>query len=166
MLDRIHKIAEIIAAFAIVGSLVFVGIQMQQNTEALKISATQASMSNWQEATLSVASNEVLVDAITIAGRKDSATWSPQERYRLVSYATSSMKGLELNYLRWLEGNLSDDLWTATRYGFINFIGNHPYTETVWRNDVSGNFTPQFQSLIEALIAESRTLNHSRSGAE
>lgn len=35
MLDRIHKISEIIAAFAIVGSLIFVGIQVDQNTQAI-----------------------------------------------------------------------------------------------------------------------------------
>ena len=33
MLDRIHKIAEIVAAFAIVGSLIFVGIQIRQVAE-------------------------------------------------------------------------------------------------------------------------------------
>ena len=36
MLDRIHKISEIVAAFAIVASLIFVGVQVSQITGALK----------------------------------------------------------------------------------------------------------------------------------
>ena len=52
MLDRIHKIAEIVAAFAIVGSLLFVGIQMQQNTEALETGLEQNASHRWQEINL------------------------------------------------------------------------------------------------------------------
>jgi hypothetical protein len=44
MLDRIHKISEIVAAAAIVGSLIFVGIQMNQNTSALRASFIQSSI--------------------------------------------------------------------------------------------------------------------------
>jgi hypothetical protein len=44
MLDRIHKIAEILAAVAIVFSLVFVGLQIKQNTRAI---ASQEDSSVW-----------------------------------------------------------------------------------------------------------------------
>lgn len=37
MLGRVHKIADIVAAFAVVGSLIFVGIQLQQSTKAMRL---------------------------------------------------------------------------------------------------------------------------------
>jgi hypothetical protein len=44
MLDRVYKIAEILAAVAIVFSLVFVGLQIKQNTQAI---ASQEDSSVW-----------------------------------------------------------------------------------------------------------------------
>ena len=165
MLDRIHKSAESVAAFAIVGSLVFVGIQMQQNTSALKSTAAQSSLANWQGATLTVATNDILIDTITIAGHQPSADWSPQDHYRLLSYTTSSMKAMERHYMRRLEGNLSDEVWAATRRGFLNFLVNNPYVETLWLQQVSESFTPSFQELIQTLFAESKALSSSQSSA-
>ncbi|HIF10214.1 MAG TPA: hypothetical protein EYQ81_10505 [Sneathiellales bacterium] len=44
MLERIHKIAEVLAAVAIAFSLVFVGLQIKQNTRAI---ASQEDSSVW-----------------------------------------------------------------------------------------------------------------------
>lgn len=44
MLDRVHKISEIVASFAIVASLIFVGLQVNQNTRAI---GDQEDNSNW-----------------------------------------------------------------------------------------------------------------------
>lgn len=62
MLDRAHQIADIVAAFAVVGSLIFVGIQLQQNAKAMGVENRQSAMNGWNETTLAVATNEQLAE--------------------------------------------------------------------------------------------------------
>ena len=46
-LDSIHKVGELTAAVAVVISLVFVGIQVRQNTEIQKQLATRSLARDW-----------------------------------------------------------------------------------------------------------------------
>ena len=49
-LDCIHKVGELTAAVAVVISLVFVGIQVRQNTEIQKQLATRSLARDWNTA--------------------------------------------------------------------------------------------------------------------
>ena len=63
MLDRFHKVSEIVASFAIVGSLIFVGIQVNQNTNATRVSNAQAAMQVWSDHAMAMATSESLAQA-------------------------------------------------------------------------------------------------------
>ena len=164
-LQDIYFIAEIIGVAAVVASLVFVGKQLAQNTRALQLTAAQANTADWTATPKWVAGDEAMIDAITIVGHQPQDTWSPRDFTRLSSFAVVSLKNLELNYLNWADGNLSDELWFAARDGAINFFATNPYIELLWRQGLSANFPARYQAQVDELftqaaaeLAEKKTL--------
>ena len=87
MLDRIHKIAEIVAAAAIVGSLVFVGMQMLQNNRIAIANAEIDIRNNFAPM------NDAIMNAPQIAKFMTMeptalAELSPEEQLRLTAFLT------------------------------------------------------------------------------
>jgi hypothetical protein len=151
-LQDIYFIAEIVGVVAVVASLVFVGKQMAQNTKALRLTAAQANTADWTATPKWIANNEDLIDAVSCAGLQPQETWSVQDATRLGSFTVISLKNLELNFLNWSDGNLSDELWFAARDGAINFFATSPFIEILWRQGLSRNFPPRFQSQVEEIF--------------
>jgi hypothetical protein len=154
MLDRIHKIAEIVAAFAIVGSLVFVGIQMQQNTSALRNSAALENAASWQNIGLALSTNTELLEAWISFARIDPSPTTDEAR--MFNISSTMLKSVEFNYLQWLDGNLSDDLWFAVREGLVSQFEVQSFYEIMWSTGGQRTFTPQFQSLFDEVMAEAK----------
>ncbi len=100
-MDRVHKISEIIASFAIVASLLFVGLQVSQNTDALKDNAVQTSAASWQEITLTLATDEGLMNAWLAQIPETEIT---VDDMRMLNLMAAMLKAAELNYLMWLDG--------------------------------------------------------------
>ena len=92
------------------------------------------------------------MDAITIVGHQPLDTWSPRDFMRLSSFTIVSLKNLELNYLSWADGNLSDELWFGARDGAIAYLAANPFIEQLWHQGLSDNFPPRYQAQIEELL--------------
>ena len=78
-LEDIYFIASIIAAFSVVISLVFVGLQVRQNTSATKAAAAQAVHSNFAAWYTSLQSDPALL-SLGIKGLKDYSALSESEK--------------------------------------------------------------------------------------
>jgi hypothetical protein len=154
MLDRFHKVSEIIAAFAIVGSLVFVGLQVSQNTGALKMSAAQTSATNWQNISLALATDATLSEAWL---EKSGGRMTVSEM-RLFNLISATLKSMDLNYLLWLDGNLSDDIWLPLRATLVAQVSVQPYYEEFW--NISGGmfFSPQFRDQYAKILVEAKKM--------
>jgi hypothetical protein len=158
MLDRVHKVSEIVAAFAIVSSLIFVGLQLSQNTDALKSNAAQVSAATWQDLTMEMAANEQLANIWTnsiIQLPLISEAASAVDTLRLTLICTANLKSMETNFRQWNNGNLSDDLFEAARQGFIFSLMIQPHYEAMLSGPGRSAYIPQFidfydESLIEA----------------
>ena len=161
MLDRFHKISEIVAAFAIVGSLIFVGLQLNQNTEALEHSATQANATNWQDILLTMATNEGLQDTwlrtLSVKGDFESLE-TDRDTIRMVFFVQALMRSLEFDYHQWLDGNLSDERWATTRSGLLNVLAIQPGVREVWVNTRNVNFSPTFSAMVDEVVLEAEAM--------
>jgi hypothetical protein len=165
MLDRIHKIAEIVAAFAIVGSLIFVGMQMQQNTSAIRSSAAQANSDSWQNLTLALANNPKLAEiwaANVITPENFTGQVSP-ELVQIASYVGANVKSMETNYHQWLSGNLSDELFYAARSGFVFQLEIQPLMVRFLTAASMVAYTDSFIAFTQEALAEAKT-NRARRG--
>jgi hypothetical protein len=158
MLDRIHKISEIFAAFAIVGSLIFVGVQVNQNTSALRNSATQANADSWQNIALSMANNTKLAEiwAATIITPENFEGQPSPDLVQISAFITANVKSMEANYHQWLNGNLSDELFFAARSGFVFQLGVQPLMEQFLTSPGTGAYTDSFMAFAREALAEAK----------
>ena len=102
-LDRIHQVSEIVASVAIVASLIFVGTQVSQNTNALKLNAATTNAANWQSLLIARASDRDVIKSFIESLEAPEGTALPEvEEVRLGHFLTADLKSAELNYLQWL----------------------------------------------------------------
>ena len=148
MLDRIHKIAEFIAAFAIVGSLVFVGIQLNQNTDALRVTVGESYVDKWLDAHRTVIGDDVLALAII----KQSANiddYSELEWVKKSSFAHLTMRQSEYMHRQYLLGNLDEQFWQSWYEGTVNALKD-PFFKVVLQQG-SRRYSPDFIALTEEI---------------
>ena len=159
MLDRIHKISEIVGAIALVASLIFVGIQISQNTEATRISNSQNALNSWNDITLAITTDDAL------QRRQYEGTY-PELRAlfeydpdlaRMQSWLFAGVKAVESNYLQWLQGNLSDDLWHGYRSTFVTLLASSQDMAIYWENNGHTHSEP-FRNLVSELEPEAAAL--------
>ncbi len=155
-LEQLYYVGELVGVLAIIASLIFVGMQMRQNTRALKSNAAQASAADYSRTPLAVATNPALIETLTTAGNQPPGRCSAHYATCLGAFAISTLKNLELNYLQWIDGNLSDELWVATKDGATDFIGGSPYISILWQQGMSRNFTASFQQVFRELAEKSK----------
>ena len=101
MLDRVHKIAEIIAAFAIVGSLIFVGLQLNQNTQAIAAQEDSSTYLPWFTFYQMVVSSPDFADILVRGQAGGLEVLSEAEKVRFSQYHFSYFSIWEQNYRAW-----------------------------------------------------------------
>jgi len=167
MLDRFHKLSEIVAAFAIVGSLIFVGVQVNQNTSALRNSAAQANSDSWQNLTLALANNPKIAEvmAAAVITPEDFPGQPAPELLQVSAYLGANIKSMETNYHQWLSGNLSDELFFAARAGFVFQLEINPLMEQLLTGPSTVSYTERFMAFVREALAEARANRASRTRA-
>lgn len=152
MLDRIHKISEIVAAFAIVASLIFVGVQVSQNTGALKATVASDMMSNWINVMAPFTTDSEFVEAqIQFAQAEGPDDISDEAMVRLLGFWGGGMKNAEFSYYRHLSGDMEDGLWLAMRNAALRPFNSAVMREAIWPS-IRLELSPQFVQRMEAAI--------------
>ena len=134
MLDRFHKISEIIAAFALVASLLFVGVQIRQNTDATRISNAQAAFQTWSDQGMAKASSQslsrILHDSMYPQARE--VFTIDAEELRLQMHQTAMLKVNEVLFLQWQQGHLSDEIWSGYRTTLVGMFATYEGLNNIW----------------------------------
>ena len=155
MLDRFHKISEIVAAFALVASLLFVGVQISQNTDATRVSNAQAAFQTWSEQGLAVAASDslsqILIDSMYPEAR--TALSVNTDYMRLQNYQAAVLKTNEVLFLQWKNGHLSDDVWHGYRSTLVWMFASYEGLNQLW-GQLRGTYSPEFVAHIDQLRVE------------
>lgn len=130
LLEQLSYLAEIISVIAVVISLIYVGIQIKQNTRAVKSSTLQ----NITEAQLNV--NALIAadgDLADIIFKAATGTGNDQgvDKFRFTSWMHMAIRSLENAYYQHQQGALDDRNWKALcrQYGPILHAG---FNKTYW----------------------------------
>jgi hypothetical protein len=129
-LENFALIAEIVAAAAVVVSLLFVGMQLRENTAAVRANSSQQSFDSSREFLLNIALDEDL-SRIRQAGSADPSSLTPLEyqRYNLVEYG--NLIYYQSIWIQWTLGAVDDRAWQHYKRLLCNgFTG--PGTRLVW----------------------------------
>ena len=111
-LDSLAKTAEIVGAFAVVLSLIYVGYQVQQNTKAIQTQVHQSLVANVFEAEGIVLANPNLA-RIILKSHSNPASLTAEEQLLSDTYFTFSFVNWESAYLHYDQGFVAERVWQA-----------------------------------------------------
>jgi hypothetical protein len=153
MLDRVHKIADIVAAFAIVASLIFVAIQIRSNTRALQASASSEAAHSWANTNEAIVGDESLIQTAIKAYNPETGPddLDDLERARMGLLHRSLFQKLEGQYYLFKYGYLEPEIWSMRRDWATGLV-TLPVFQDWWETELEQSvYTGEF---INALSSE------------
>jgi len=139
------NIAEILAAIGVIVSLLFVGLELRNNTEATE-SATREAV-NQKDLNFLALRLDSSVLAIAHEKFESGEEISSLEESQLVHQEYVNFVIFEHSYYQYLKGALEDSEWERHRYIVEHQIQEFRYSRIMWKRH-GHTFTPEFQELV------------------
>lgn len=149
-LEEINYIAQTIAAVAVALSLLFVGVQIRQNTRATRAASHGAVSSALNEVNRMFAENEGLTK-IWLAGRKDRGSLSEEDRWRFDAMARAYFHVCETMFIQARLGAGDKGVMKAEEEGMKAVLAA-PGAKNWWVENPFG-FCAEFRAYVESLTA-------------
>jgi len=153
-LEAIYFISQVIAAVALVVSIIFVGVQIRQNTRTTKAAAgfdAANSIASLNEQVWANYSDERMLESLeTYDPAKNWDDFPAGIQVRMTLFNRTLLQKLEGAYFLHLYGGLDDDYWAKQRDWAASMI-KLPFHATWWEQEKQdGLFSPVFIRAIEA----------------
>jgi hypothetical protein len=149
-LEQIFFASQIAAAIGIIGSLLFVGIQVRDGAKATRSATAQAVQDNYARWYLALGGNSDTT-AVFLKGCTDMGSLTPQEKAIFVCVCMAFTSYTQNAYHQWNQGHLADELWASWEALMINLVGT-PGGAAFWA-DRSYVFGGDFGTEVRALMA-------------
>ncbi len=108
-LEQLANIAEVFGMLVVAITLIFLTLQMRQNTHAMKVASAQNFVDLYNTFTGHLSSNKELAD-LWYKGLSDYSSLTAGDRVRVSCANGQLMRIYESAYLQWCEGALDDQL--------------------------------------------------------
>ncbi len=145
------NVAEIGAATGVIISLIFVGLQLQSNTEATE-AATREAINQKDLEFLSLRMDSSVL-ARAHAKLENSEELSSLEESQLVHQEYVNFISFEHSFYQYQKGVLEPNEWLRHRKIVQLQIEGFPYSRTMWVRS-RNTFTPEFQELVDSFITD------------
>ncbi len=150
--DAIGAVGETVSAIAVVVSLIYVALQVRQNTRASRASTIQ----HW--AAVSALEKQSLYESdelakLIIAGGTEQSNLSPEDRLRYNTYMIQVFNTFEFLYLQYELGTVDKVFFDSKVPAYERFL-QLPGVLEFW-NSPASTFDPRFKAFVGELI-ESR----------
>lgn len=159
-LESIYYVSQIIAVLAVLASLIFVGIQIRQNTEqarrneeAIKATAAEAAFRSFLDWYYNQTAD---MAAITTKATRDFQSLSAEERYLFFANWMPFLMNLQEAHSKWMEGALVEERWKFWDQLAIT-IALSPALINVWETRRFA-FSEAFQTYMDAKIKNEDTI--------
>jgi len=153
--DAIVAISQLVAAVGVTLSLVFVGLQVRQNTAALQRNEHNATMAQWTVIRMAIAKDRDIAELMT-AGLHGERSMDAADQLRLeqmlAEYAWASFHIWD----RTQRGVFPKGTFEATAGAMICDLLRTPRGEAWWRSAKHVGFIPGFVADVDALIQNSK----------
>ncbi len=145
------NVAEIGAATGVIISLIFVGLQLQSNTEATE-AATREAINQKDLEFLSLRMDSSVL-ARAHAQLENGEDLSSLEESQLVHQEYVNFISFEHSFYQYRKGVLEPDEWLRHRKIVQLQIEGFLYSRTMWARS-RNTFTPEFQELVDSFITD------------
>ena len=147
---KTSAVAEILSSVAILATLVYLGIEIQQNADATQANTRQAMLASDQQFL------ELIVENPDLHLLWYKPELSDEESVRLSYFLISHFRMRENNWLQNQNGILDDATWHSYRSS-IPAVLSSPRTRYWWHNfGVDRLFDPRFKVVVDELISDAR----------
>lgn len=146
--EAIGAIAELVAALAVVISLVYLALQVKEGTEAARTSTYESIVSDFGALNRVIASTPDL-SALFVRGQEDYGALTADERARVSQLFFVCFHNFENIYYQYRKGYLEDDVWLGWRRLMLAYHGRPGFQ--LWWSMRSRVFSPSF---VEFLVTE------------
>ena len=146
------SIAEVVSAMAVVISLLYVGFQINQNTNEVRAANRQQLVSRSHSATLSTAASPELAGAVAKAG--DGSTLTSLELSQYGYLVRSMLYDVQEAYLLYREGRLDEEYWNTRAAIALAFMAQTPARDVYRRDKSVGALHTAFIEWMDQAIEE------------
>jgi len=148
--DAIGAIGELVGAAGVLLSIIYLALQVKQNTEENRVLRGQTLVTGIADASALIADNPDL-SAIVRNGMLDFDSLDETERFRFSFVFFSIMAKYDFSYHQKLAGRIDPNLWTQTDYEIATFV-NLPGLKRWWEKDKL-RFTVEFRGYVDDALA-------------
>ena len=150
-LVEFYYVAEIVAAVAVIGSLVYLGIQVKGNTKALRATAAQAYLDT-NHSFVGLINQSTNLANVLVRGAQDLSNLEAGEMAQFSAFHDQAFMTFESNYYLWQDGVLDKRLWNTHRHALIELL-RMPGMREWWQNR-SHWVSRQFQDYVDRTAKE------------
>jgi len=146
-LETLASLSQIAGGFAVIASLIFVGVQIREQANATRAQTEQAIAANWMAVTQVVADNADSFAEGLVSTSETFAELGDGGRLRFLSAIFALFKHYENMYLKFEKGRLSDAEWEPWS-NHIQMYFHQPGVQ-IWWGLRKTAFSPAFRSFLE-----------------
>ncbi len=151
-IQDLGSLGELIAAIATVATLVYLAIQIRQNTTSSRTATYQNIVTTGIELGHTFARDESFADLFA-RGAGDLSALSTAESVRLQSHISGVFRCYELVFHQYRQGAIQRDVWLGWRLNMVRFFRLSAY-RTVWER-TREEFPPEFRAEADRALQES-----------
>ena len=130
-LNDLANLGQIIGALAVVVSLIYVALQIRQNTNAVRSAAAQVvheHFASWYH----LLAADAELSQVAVNGLQDYASLSERDKARFIATFMAFLSYTQNAFLKWREGLLASPLWFGWELVIMNLVCA-PGGKTFWR---------------------------------
>lgn len=149
-LSRIVDISQIIGVIAVILSLIFIGIQIKQNTNATRAAVRQSVASNDIAYLNTSLNSEILANAN--AKLADGEELTTAEREQLIWQQFVNFMIFETIHYHYQEGYVDKELWDRYQIIITGLLSNNIYAQKSWlkyKNAYTLSFITEIQRIVK-----------------
>lgn len=149
-LQQVSYWAEIFGVVAIVATLIYLAVEIRQNTKSVRLSAVHDISSLYASVMLTMGGDKDNAD-VWIRGLEDYAKLDRLDRTRFLVFMGVSVRTLSDQYFQWQEGALDTQVWNGMRHVIDDFAQYEGF-KTYWdlrSHQFSEGFQAYFNSALE-----------------
>ena len=150
---KLNDWMQVFGIFALVASLIFVGLQMQQDREIALSVATQARTETTMQSISANAANPYLMSAADKIATGDAESLLPSELLALSFTGTKTLFNFENVHYQYVEGYLPVERWMASRQALKGLLRRPFGARSVYESNPAA-WRDSFQDVVESLIEE------------
>ena len=151
-LEQISYVAQIAGALGVILSLLFVGLQIRQNTAALVRNEHNSTMAQWTVVRMAIVQHRDIAELMT-AGLNDERTLDAADQFRLEQFLQEQTWASFHVWDRTQRGVFPKGTFEQTSGALLCIVLRTARGSAWWRNNKTVGFLPAFAADVDAMLA-------------